>query len=272
MFRFLDRHFHKSPALEMDLRDFACGHIGLSERYDIGKLKSKLAPAIIELEARQVVEPASRQERYHKLKPGVWRVRFHKKVPQRDADQQSQQPDAIGLLAQELTKRRVTPTTARAIATQYPAGRITAKIEAFDWLLQRRDSRVSKNPAGYLVKSIQDDYAAPHGFATKAQLVASHQEQQRRAEAERLRRQRTEQHHIQQEAEQLQFRTTWKPVWDALPPSEQDAIRQHITGNNRYLTLASGLVEAMCLHELARRSGETPKNNSEKELPEAGNG
>jgi hypothetical protein len=79
MYRFLDKRFyprHQPPAVEMDLQDFACGHIGLSRVDNVAELKRRLAPAIEELEAVGFIAPASAQERYQKVRAGVWRVRF----------------------------------------------------------------------------------------------------------------------------------------------------------------------------------------------------
>ena len=36
-------------------------------------------------------------------------------------------------------------------------------------MVQMQDKRVGKNPAGFLVKSIEDDYAAPKGFIPRAE-------------------------------------------------------------------------------------------------------
>ena len=45
---------------------------------------------------------------------------------------------------------------------------VAAKIEVFDWLAGRKDKRIQRNPAGYLVESIRQDYAPPKGFEPKA--------------------------------------------------------------------------------------------------------
>ncbi len=46
---------------------------------------------------------------------------------------------------------------------------IQAKIDVFDWLTEKQDKRIAKNPAGYLVTSIEKEYAAPPGFVPKAE-------------------------------------------------------------------------------------------------------
>src|SRR5262249_30355895 len=47
MYRFLDKRFyprHQPPVVEMDLQDFACGHIGLSRRDNLAHLKRRPPP------------------------------------------------------------------------------------------------------------------------------------------------------------------------------------------------------------------------------------
>ena len=41
--------------------------------------------------------------------------------------------------------------------------------------MEKQDKRASKNPAGYLAKSIRDDFTTPKGFKTKAQYEAERQ-------------------------------------------------------------------------------------------------
>ena len=56
---------------------------------------------------------------------------------------------------------------AKDLIAKHPLDRIRAKIEVFDWLKQHSEQRVLRNPAGYLVASIRDDYAPPEDFVPK---------------------------------------------------------------------------------------------------------
>src|SRR5207302_9481315 len=76
MYRFLDKRFYNAPRLEMDLVEFACGHVGLTESNNVAILKRRLAPAIKELEEVRFIAPAPPGERYRKVQAGVWRVHF----------------------------------------------------------------------------------------------------------------------------------------------------------------------------------------------------
>jgi len=87
--------------------------------------------------------------------------------------------------AAELVARGITPATAEALAGAHAAEKIAAKLDAFDWLVGRKDKALKRNPAGWLYRAIVDDFAAPPGYVGKA-------ERERLAEAERERLHREE--------------------------------------------------------------------------------
>ena len=95
-------------------------------------------------------------------------------------------------LVAELVSRGVTRATAAELVRQHPAERIAAKVEVFDWLAEKQDKRIARSPAGYLVKSITDDHAAPKGFVPKAERQRREEERraQERAQADQQRRDR----------------------------------------------------------------------------------
>jgi len=146
MYRFLGKHFYHSPTLTLDLRTFACEHVGLDRGYkDNGKLKEKLQPAIEELEGIGFLEPMSREDRYAKVGPGQWTITLRRRADLELADDPI---DAAPLSGPEpteqekaLIERGVTPATAAELALAHPADRIAAKVEVFDWLVDRKDRR-----------------------------------------------------------------------------------------------------------------------------------
>lgn len=83
---------------------------------------------------------------------------------------------------------------------------------------------------------------------------------QTRIEAERReqsRRQKERAHADQKRHQEDRFDATWRPVWEALPESERDAIRRLVLGQNPFLERMPSIVESFCLQELARRHGAT---------------
>ena len=165
MYRYLDKHFHFSSTFRRNLRVFACEHIGLSRRYDAAQLKRRLNPAIEELEKAGYLVPMPANERVHKLRRGEWEVVF---VRRAQARKQQLQKSRLSDLENGLIDRGVTAISAVRLVREYPADLINAKLAVFDALRKNGDRRISRNPAGYLVKSIREDYAPPAGFPAKA--------------------------------------------------------------------------------------------------------
>ena len=169
IYRFMGKRFHLKPEWSFDLKDFSCEHIGVGRNYEGGKqIARKLQPALSELEGAGFLEPMPDGERYTKLGRN-WSIRLVQKPGSQVEpliDQTSDQPASP--LATELENRGIHAAAAFELVQVHPAPLIEAKIEVFDWLLARQDKKLAKNPAGYLLKSITDNYAVPPGFVSKA--------------------------------------------------------------------------------------------------------
>jgi hypothetical protein len=215
MLRFLDKRFYHKPDWTFELRDFAVEHVGLSRTYrDAGKIKEKLQPGIQELEEIGFLEPLPHEERYQKDGRN-WNVRVIKK--QTSPAPHQKREDADHPLKGELVARGVTESTAVELVRHYAAEAVAAKIEVFDWLAARKDNRIQKSPAGYLVESIRRDYAVPKGFETRAVYEArARQEQAARRAAEEERRRQAETHAREQAEQEAADR-----YWSALTEQEQ---------------------------------------------------
>jgi hypothetical protein len=218
LYRFLGKRFYLERDWTFDLKEIAFERVGLSRSYaDAGKIKEKLQPAIAELERIGWLRPLSREARYRRIDRGRWTIRFVRGSRARIAlpeplkqpavaeeptvgdcpapavrSQRTQPTSEPPRLVAELTHRGVTKTTAEGLVQQHPAERIEAKLEVFDRLMGKQDKRVAKSPAGYLVKSITDDYVAPKGFESQAdrQARADAKRQADRQAAEQRRRER----------------------------------------------------------------------------------
>jgi hypothetical protein len=71
------------------------------------------------------------------------------------------------------------------LVNKYDRKRIETKIELYEYLKARESQLLWKNPAGYLRKAIEDDYQAPEGFVTRAQIAAMQKERERQEQAQR---------------------------------------------------------------------------------------
>ena len=198
MYRFLDKRFYARREWSFDLREFAFGHIGLSRNYTAAKIKEKLQPAIDELEALGFIAKADREGRYEKVARGEWKIKFTRRDDRGDAPAPAGAPElppTAKEIREALIARGVTAATAAELAGSKPEQLIRERIEMFDWLTEKQDKRVSKNPAGYLAESIRKGYAAPKGFESKA-------DRERKRDAELERRRKTEEAKRRAEAEQ----------------------------------------------------------------------
>ena len=198
LFRFLDKRFYRYPELEFDLAEIAFERVGLSRSYsgNAGKVKEKLSDAIEELETRGFLKPLNRDERYFKTPEG-WKIRLIDGrratlalPPSLPGEMPPPAEPEPSRLAAELVNRGVTKTTAADLVQRHPADLIEAKLDMFDWLVEKQDKRVAKSPAGYLVKAINDDYATPKGFVSRAERQRQQeatQAKERKAAEERRR-------------------------------------------------------------------------------------
>lgn len=191
LYRFLDKHFYHRPRLEYDMLTLAFEKVGMSRDYEPWKVKQKLAPAIAELEERGYLKRLGLKERYLAAGKGQWRIVFERaaSTPTPVLTPHEDTQDVEPPLVTELTARGVSAKTAQGLVTKYPAERLLLQLEAFDWLVSKKDKRVSKSPSGYLVKAIEEDFTKPTGFtpaAVKKQREAD--ERKKVTEASRKRR------------------------------------------------------------------------------------
>jgi len=220
LYRFLGKRFYLQSDWTFDLHEIAFDRVGLSRKYtDSGKIKEKLQPAIDELEAIGFLLPLKREDRYSRIDRGQWTIRLIRRSPALAVVPEAlpqAAPEPPPLVA-ELVKREVHTDAATELVKQHPTETIQAKIEVFDWMMEKQDKRAAKNPAGYLVKSIANDYATPKGFVSKADRER-HAEAKRQAEtqaAEERRRQREEEAREQAEKKAI------NAYWESLTPSQQ---------------------------------------------------
>jgi hypothetical protein len=217
MYRFLSKRMYHRPDWTFDLRDLAFEHVGLSRNYsgNAGKIKEKLQPAIGELEEVGFLVPLPKDERFQKGGKD-WKIRLVHRADSAPLPASAKTFDAVPLAA-VLVQRGVSQRVAAELVQQHPAGTIQAKLEVFDWLAEKKDKRIAKSPAGYLVKSIADDYAAPKGFLSRADR--EQREQARKAlEREAVEKRRQEQ---AQEARDQAERKAIAAYWESLTPEQQ---------------------------------------------------
>jgi hypothetical protein len=167
LYRLLDKRFHHRKKQQFDLVELAMHKLGLSKNYLIAGLKNRLDPAIAELEDIGYIKRATKKERYLKVTKGEWQVVF----------EQASSKDVMALplhdqvtlpLHQALVELGVSPKKAQSLVGKYPEEFLTHKIDQLRFHMAHKGADF-KNPAGFLVKSIEEDYAPPSGYKTPEQ-------------------------------------------------------------------------------------------------------
>ncbi len=267
MYRFLDKRFYNNDCVAMDLIEFACGHVGLTESGNVAILKRRLAPAIAELEEIGFLARLAPEERFQKVKAGVWRVQFRRAG---GAGNRGQGPGTEEARAAEAPTagcccslfpvpclfrgagRGVLPPVGRDHAGDAGAARPGAGRGA-----ARAHGSEAKAVIACLVRVTKKRWPDCRSLSGAVQkylpdAVRLHQLERRReaareaAEAER--RQELEAGRTREQAERR-----LQEAWAALPAEERDAIRRGVREKLDGATAPEAFVQRLCLEELARR-------------------
>ena len=101
-----------------------------------------------------------------------------------------------------LRDRGISAPVAERLAA-YPADYVLAKCEQVDWLAESKSRAVGKNAAGYLRRAIEEDYAPPPHYRSRAEREAEAAERAKEAAEEAARLQELEAE--EQRARELDF-------------------------------------------------------------------
>jgi hypothetical protein len=229
LYRFLDKRFYRRHRWEFDLKELCWEHIGLSRNYDAANLKRRLKNAISELESVGYLKLLSEEERFKKVRSGEWRIFFEKETRTTQSRTPDRKPESNqdGLF-KALTDRGITPLIASETIAKYPSDRISAQLEVFDWLMETGDSRVSKNPPGYLITSIRSEYLPPRGFLTKEEREKKALKEAERKQKLEEKRQREEERRLKREQAR---EDAIKDFWDSLSEEERSRTEEEAIEN-----------------------------------------
>ncbi len=284
MYRFLDKRFyppHQPPTVEMDLIDFACGHIGLTRVDNVAELKRRLAPAVQELEAIGFIEKTDPAERYQKVRPGVWRVRF-RPGPQFLArgrpDRRAAVPAEGGrwpVQGGEGSQAPASPPVAGATETcPAPADPCAALVVAFyhAWsgteehtvgerdleqaraLAARHGESAARGLVADLVRIVRKCWPECKSFSGAVGKygadAARAYEQRQRSEVSRQEA-RTRQEHDRDTAQrEAARRRALEGRWEALPEADRAEIERRLLAAHPELRGRPGMLKVLCLNHL----------------------
>ena len=210
-YRFLDKRFWHSPRLVFDFKTFCCEHVGFSRNYNLAQLKRKTAPMFRELEQVGFLKAVTDQERFTSFGKGKCQVTVAKNAACHKETSESW-PETV----RQLIARGVKLRTAKSLMNDFPSDIICEKLRLFDFLQARKDRRMARSPAGFLVKAIRDDYQ-PEDFAAAEHKLRSSQTPVRKPRANSVRKQPSSD-------KSPEDRNRWLEDWRQLP----EAARQHM--------------------------------------------
>ena len=238
MYRFLDKRFHHKTDWVFGLKEFAHEHIGLGRNYEgPAHLKRNLRPAVKELEEIGFLLPLSEGERFSQ-RGREWSIRLIRCEPPALEATPLEFTEENPPFETLLVERKVSKKTARELVLRFPSRFIEQQLDVFDWLVEKKDQRVQKSPAGYLVKSIEDEYELPQGFVAKAEWERIQEAQEiTRRQAAQIRSQERE-----QEARDQAEREAIGAYWQSLDPEAQARLQEaaQASADPELLTLAQG--------------------------------
>jgi hypothetical protein len=258
MYRFLDKRFYNSPQMSLDLIEFACGHIGLTESDNVAILKRRLAPAIAELEEIGFIQPAG-EERYQKVKAGIWRIHFQKASAEPVASAREQSNPLLTLRAP--TTELVTEFyRLRGLSASAQPG--ARDLEQAQTLLRDQGEETARALLPHLAAVVGREWPDCRSFSGAAQkylpdalkLLTQERQRQARRDDEQARRRQELEDEARQRAEQQQFRAVWLPAWQALSEAARETVRQTVLARHPHLAGTRALLEEQCLRELARQT------------------
>jgi phage replication O-like protein O len=109
-----------------------------------------------------------------------------------------QHDDVVG---QTLQNFGVSKSAATKLAKTYPEAHILDKLELAQWLVSMGSPLVAKNPAGWLRKAIEEDYALPRNYQNSRQQQAKEGREAKIAQAETRQRHMIEEEYRRVKAE-----------------------------------------------------------------------
>lgn len=179
LYRYLDKHFHPPHHCEVtiDLARLAYQHIGISPGNELDKVRKRyIAPAAEELEAAGYLAHADQEQRFAKVRRGVWTATF-KQQSSIDRTVKQVGTDRSAKLLRALASRGISTFQAVQLVADVKEPELVVALRAMDD--QKQKGVKIRFPDKWLAKALKD------GFQPSPEFSAS----QRRPERKVFRRQ-----------------------------------------------------------------------------------
>jgi hypothetical protein len=277
MYRFLDKRFYNAPELALDLIEFACGHIGLASSDNVAILKRRLSAALEELEQVGFLEAAPPEERFQKVKAGVWRIHlrtaggpfppspFQGRGVGGEGLEPPQTPTPSPPTSLPRNRGEGSKPDAETLAHTFyrlwdPTGALqpgVKDVQQAQALIQEHGVETVQGLLPVLVQATRKEWPECRSLSGAIQkylgvALPLYRAQQRREET---RRTADESRRLAQQtdAERQEEERRWSEAWAALSAAEQEEIRQSVLAESAGAPAPEAFVRRLCLEELARR-------------------
>lgn len=180
IYRFIGKRLWHKTKWKFDLKEFAFDKVGMSRKLNVGQIKQRLEKPLQELVAAGFIKEAPREERYLKARVGEWFIVFEgctKTPKQMDLEMKT---EPLPALEEILVKRGVTAVQAKRLGKSHDHDFIREKVEILDFSIGKGGGLAPKNPGGWLVNAIRDDYEAPPGFKSTQQKLREASERKKK--------------------------------------------------------------------------------------------
>jgi hypothetical protein len=122
-------------------------------------------------------------ERFTKDSVSKWEVHFERQPSPEEQEQTTLaiEVEELSPLEGRLVGHGVTRSQARKLVSEYDGPRIEVQLEALEFLLVRGGESAPISRRGWLVKAIMENYTAPRGFKSSAQLTEENRQKAQKA-------------------------------------------------------------------------------------------
>lgn len=139
LYRYLDKHFHPPHhrTVTIDLKRLAYQHIGISPGIELDKVRKRyIGPAAEELESVGYLKSLNHDQRFAKVRQGVWTATFE--FSGSGAEKRHQEPTERDVkLLQAMTTRGISTVTALQVISGTKREEVVQAIKAMDEQKQR---------------------------------------------------------------------------------------------------------------------------------------
>lgn len=172
LYRFLDKRLYneRHSWLRMSLNTFAVSHVGLADGQPPREYKRRLKPAIQELEERGFLKPLPENERFKKMRAGIYDIFIERNfagslhgVGEAAATPTTPPPPATTPELEALIEAGMHREQALKVIKAHSTEDVQRKLAILRWRIETGDA--PKNPGAWLNDQFRNKYPEPDNYS-----------------------------------------------------------------------------------------------------------